>query len=575
MTGIDFLQPDHNQIRHQIRGILDSYSHDWDLLAELCQNSVDAIRLAERPRGHVQITVDASRGVLTCTDNGTGIKPDQVAPLLRPFGTDKYGNPNQIGEKGVGLTFVIFSSDDFSLHSAHPDGPKAVSIRGASSWLNASSPAPLLMTQTDDGQLDLGVKVSLTVPKDHPIFDLSFHQLIYLLRSRTALGDTGFIWKTPLNADFSVQHIDRSGKRAEKQLDCNYMLPIEAAPPADVVNIDSYIEWSKEQDRSDQEKRRRLLGKIVWSSGKKFQSGREIRYWSCFVPNRAAWSQLSASAKISAEEPPEEGMDFVPEYLNGFSGGLYTSTKGMPTGISIEVRPRGSAGYVPNFFILIDDPSLSFDIGRKAIQGRQQGMLRDIAYESFRDYINSVRKYMGGSVEESPSAWERDEIFDIINELTDLNSSRSRFVKRPNGQEATVAAMFFELIGSGVISDIRPLLSGYKGRYDLYAKWDRKNVVLEFKYDLAGLFKDFNDEKKMFEEVDAVVVWEVTERDLAQAKRRGIQVEKVLQSSLVKRSRFPSASYELHIENVKPLFAIELRPLLLEQSTQESVDELV
>ena len=47
MSTIDFLKPDTEQIRHQIRGILDSYSHDWDLLSELAQNCIDAIRDAE------------------------------------------------------------------------------------------------------------------------------------------------------------------------------------------------------------------------------------------------------------------------------------------------------------------------------------------------------------------------------------------------------------------------------------------------------------------------------------------------------------------------------------------------
>ena len=32
MSRVEFLKPDTEEIRHQIQGILDSYSHDWDLL---------------------------------------------------------------------------------------------------------------------------------------------------------------------------------------------------------------------------------------------------------------------------------------------------------------------------------------------------------------------------------------------------------------------------------------------------------------------------------------------------------------------------------------------------------------
>ncbi len=229
-------------------------------------------------------------------------------------------------------------------------------------------------------------------------------------------------------------------------------------------------------------------------------------------------------------------------YGVGFNPGFTTSTKGMPTGIPIEMKPRGSAGYVPNFFMIVDDPSLWFDIGRKSIQGRQQGMLREIAFGNFREYINRTRKYMGGAVDPDATGWDRDEVFEEINNLPDLNSKVSRFVKRPNSQEATVAAMFFEQVGKGNFKDLYPLISGYKGRYDLYARWKSRQVVLEFKFDLAGLFRDFTDERKMFDEINAIVVWEITETDLILVGRRAMTIEDIQISSFTTKDSFPGAT---------------------------------
>jgi hypothetical protein len=316
----------------------------------------------------------------------------------------------------------------------------------------------------------------------------------------------------------------------------------------------------RESDRSDSEKRRKLLNKIVFTQGKKRQGGRDIRYWSCFVPRREFWKILSQNFGITF--PAENDAALEEMYGVGFSSGCSTSTKGMPTGIAIEIKPRGSAGYVPNYFILIDDPSLRFDIGRKSIQGRQQAMLREIAYENFRDYINQTRKYMGGAVDPSTSDWDRDEVFEEIEGLPALESGLSRFVKRPNSQEATVAAMFFEQIGKGGFADLHPLISGYKGRYDLYAKWKARRVVVEFKFDLAGLFRDFTDERKLFDEINAVVVWEVTENDRMLASRRGITVEVVHKSTMTQRENFPGATKILNLGDVRPINVIELRPLL-------------
>lgn len=359
-----------------------------------------------------------------------------------------------------------------------------------------------------------------------------------------------------------MRHVDRSGKKQEREFDCKFMLPTELVGKSDTLSLDEYKTWLDERDRSDIEKRRKLLNKIVFVIGKEFKGGREVRYWSCFVPSRNVWDILSANAKLPSDREDDQEPAEGSSLSLGFSGGLYTSTKGMPTGISMELKPRGSAGYLPNFYILVEDPSLSFDIGRKAIQSRQQGMLRDIAYQRYREFLNRVQKYLAGSIEENPTSWERDEIFNTIDQAPPLNSKVSRFLKRPNGQEATVAAIFFELIGAKVITELQPLISGYKGRYDLYAKWDSKNVVLEFKYDVSGLLKDFNDERKMFDEIDCLVVWEITEKDRSLAQRRGISVDKIEASALSKRTVFPHAQHELHIDAVRPLFVIELKGLV-------------
>ncbi len=119
-TKIQFLQPDIDQIRHQIRGILDSYSHDWDILAELAQNSIDAMRRQPPIRGHIKISINAAERTIEFSDNGCGIDPQKLQGLLRPFATDKLGVANQIGQKGVGLTFILFSTASFKLETHSP-----------------------------------------------------------------------------------------------------------------------------------------------------------------------------------------------------------------------------------------------------------------------------------------------------------------------------------------------------------------------------------------------------------------------------------------------------------------------
>lgn len=561
---LPFLQPDTAQIRHQIKGVLDSYTHEWDLLAELSQNAVDAVVRANPTRGHVTIQVDAIAKTVEISDNGCGIDPQALQRLLRPFGTDKVGQSNQIGQKGVGLTFVLFSSGTFELETHSAAGSARAKIVGARAWADSGDDdADLFIEFENIPQKSHGTRITMRLSDDNAsIFSISFNELLFAIRTRTALGSTGFIWGNPLNCDATLIHTDLSGKRIEKEFDCNYILPTEGLKPEDSISTESYIEWRQEADRSDTEKRRKLKDKIVFTLGKKYQAGRDIKYWSCFVPTRGVWDKLSELKGLNAS-PDSDGEDGDMFNIYKFNGGLYTSSKGMPTGIFLELKPRGSAGYFPNFFIIIEDPSLSFDIGRKSIQGRQQGMLREIAYSQFRSYINDFVKYVSGAIDDPDPSYDREELFQEIGTLADLESESSRFLKRPNSQEATVAAMFYEQLGRGEFRTFQPLISGYRERYDLYGRIGARSNVVEFKFELAGLFRDFSDERKMFDEVNTVVIWDVTERDRAIIAKRGLTITEIGAGLLgTSTSRFPMAHFRLNLDGVKSIEVISMRKIL-------------
>lgn len=557
-----FLQPGAEQIRHQLRGILDSYSHDWDVLAELAQNAIDSITRSQPVRGHVNVVVNSLEGTIEFGDNGTGIDPVELSKLLGPFSTNKSGASNQIGQKGVGLTFIVFSSSTFRIESHHKNGSVVGTVDGARAWLDSTSDDLIDVDEQAVAAAPCGVKIKIKLDQtSHPLFDLDAQQLLFAIRTRTALGNTGHIWQEPLNCDFKFVHVDKSGNIFEIEQDCNYLLPTEGLKPQDFVSLDDYIEWRNEGDRSDAEKRRRLKDKIVFKAGKKYQAGRDLKYWTCFVPNRAVWGKLSEIHGLN--EPEDSPSDLSDEmfYSYAFAGGLYTSSKGMPTGIMLELKPKGSAGYVPNFFCLIEDPSLSFDIGRKSIQTRQQGMLREVAYEQFREFLNTVVKYISGSIDDPDPTYDREELFAEIRSLPDLQSGgATAFIKRPNGQEATIAGMFFEQLGKGAFAGFEPYISGYKGRYDLYGKIGNRSFVVEFKFDLAGLFRDFTDERKMFDEVDLVIIWDVTERDRKLAATRGLGLEEISSGVLSgQASRFSGSHYRMNIDGVKSIEILSMR----------------
>lgn len=531
---VDFLTPTSNQIRHQIKNILESYNHDWDLMAELAQNSVDAISKKNPVKGHLRLEINAPERKITFEDNGCGISPANLPNLLAPFSSDKVQDPTLIGNKGVGISFVIFSSAVFEMETHHIEGSSRASISGAWAWLeNQEEELPKLQFEHISPAEDTGTRVSVSLPSNiplHEFFKLSFEQLQMVLRTKTAIGDTQTVWGAEADKDVYLKFVNLTGEEKQIQFDCSYFLPISKLTNAQFISLRDFQDWNT-GDRTDAQKRDKLRNKLIYLDGEREKAGRRIQYWACFVPKRRAWDTVSVNSKLIGQEiqqlNPQERIEQFgdAEYL--FSGGMYTSTRGMPTGIRSDMRPKGSAGYLPNFFVLIDDPQLSFDIGRKSIPGRQLGMLRDVAGDVFRDFINSIKKYVSGEPDTDVDGWDRTAMFNEIREMPDLSTNKTSFLKRPSSQEATIAAMFFELLGRGVLGAFRPYISGYSNKYDLYSKYKNSDVVLEFKYALSSLFSDFDNEIKLFDEVDIVVVWEIVEKDYDVVHSRGIDLQEI------------------------------------------------
>jgi molecular chaperone HtpG len=565
MSLLDFLQPDVNQIRHSIKDIDDSYNHSWDILAELCQNAVDAIRRGNPERGLITIAIDSNEKSISISDNGVGIAPDKIPALLKPFSTDKAQDEETIGEKGVGLTFVVFACNDFYIKSGNATGTSEGKVLNAYAWKNSIDLSPLKLEHkalTDSYQ---GTFVEAKGIENPSIFNLKLKQLVYVLRTKTAIGNTRVLWTDDKEIDVILKFKDQEGQINETRVPFKYWLPTETLPENAKLDFDEFVRWKNATDRTDHEKRSKLKDKVVFRNHHfEHSDQRLIRYASCFVPRRVAWEKISVSEELCTLEQVQDNQWIENFGFVRFEGGIYSSVKGMPTGISTEHPSTGGAGYWSNIFIIFEDPKLKFDIGRKSIHGKQAGVLRDYSRRLFNDYVQNLTKYLSGDVETNEE-WNRDEVFAEIEALVDLNIPDFRFKKSPADQEASVAALFFEGIGNRKIRDIIPLCSGYRNKYDLYALWGKKKLVIEFKSRLRNILRDFDDMQKMFSEINCLVCWEVSGDDEQELANMGMSLEKIEASPLASTNTqtFPHATHKLVLSGyVPPIYVIDLKVAL-------------
>ena len=555
MTALrSFLPTSDDVLRTMLQGIMESYDNPWDILAELSQNALDAIHKEEPTKGHLHLKLDAKRAKITFRDNGTGIPPDQLEDLFVPYGTNKRNDPDSIGEKGVGLKFVIFSTNNFKLTSHHRDGSFQVTVKRAADWLRGEDvKIGFTPKEIDNSEDRRGVKVELSLANDkHELFGLGIDQLQALLLTKTAVGSTAHVWgDEPENADIAVRIIDASGKETAREFECQYMLPTDGLRKTFSVN--EYNDWKAERERNDNAKQSKFKDAVIYNQGAIERAGREIRYWSCMAPSRKQWAKNAVSSGlISAEDRDDFNTE---EHYFAHHSGVYLSTKNMPTGVAIDLRPTGVAGYAHNFFMLIEDRRLTFDIGRTGIPSRTKGLLRQIAQNEFKRYLQYSRFFRGEGEKKHNTVFERERLFESIRALSDLRSEKSLFVKRPKEQEATVAAMFYEQMGQKAFVGFEPYISGYRDRYDLTGRYNGRNLVIEFKNNLSGLFADYSEARKLFDEMNVVVLWRIEEKDRQKAKDRYIEIEDIEDDE---ERLFPGTQHKLVMDSVSPVEVLVL-----------------
>lgn len=402
--------------------------------------------------------------------------------------------------------------------------------------------------------------------ENEPLFSLSIPQMKYILRTKTAVGNTSGLWKEISPIKIVLKMTDYNGRQTEEEIPYRYALPTDSLLPQDQLSLDAFETWLQEKDRTDLEKRAKLQNKVITAKGTFEHNGyRKIRYWACFVPSRDVWDRLSKQEGLADAELLNDETWLNEKSFVLYRPGIYTAVKGMPTGITVEHPTAGYSGYWPNMFILFEDDRLRFDIGRKSIHGMTANIYKGYAKEIFNRFLQYIVKYVSGSVEPYAGEWNKEALLDEIKALPDLHCDAVNFGKIPQNREASVAAIFYELIGAGRIRDVEPLISGYRNKYDLYARWNSRTVIIEFKSRLRNIVRDFDDARKMFDEMDYIVCWEVTDEDVAKLHQLSIALEPLEESSLqAQRPRHISCcTHRLLLNvNVTPVYVIDLKQFL-------------
>ncbi|QOQ75779.1 hypothetical protein IMF22_01480 [Pseudomonas poae] len=502
------------------------------------------------------MTIDAASNTVSVIDNGIGIPEPRLHEMLAPGGGDKDGNGEEVGEKGVGLTYVVFSGNNFSIESKIRDADIAGGkVQSAQAWLNEypGSCRPLFLEESISTSqttytiasprngspnatypLDSYTKISVgnitPVEGDINIFSLTGPQLTDLIRTRTAVGVTRRLINSgePFEFDFYLTLKLPSGQSTEK-IDACYRAPHELVKDSDRISLqavrDAFV------SKTDVAARRKFVGsKTIYSVSSIEVEGWKVDVYGVMFPENSTFRQLSKKPLnlISDDTEESEGA-----YL--FQSGIFVGTKGMPTGMRIEPKAGGRyPAYYKRCFFLVESADLKFDLGRKSLHYKFTRRLQNAVAELFSKFEDIAPSQ--GEGRPVPNEGQKTEIqrkielqteWSLARGLADLGETSIPFAKIPSGQEAAVAAIFHELLGARELTGYRAYKTGYGARYDMHALCtvsDGQSIeaVIEFKHNLQSLIKDLEDGRKSFTEVNLLVAWDA---DVQLLKKGGFDLD--------------------------------------------------
>jgi len=584
--------------RQFIRNIIDSYHHEWDVLAELCQNAVDAIREKNTPQGIVHIRFDRMRHSIEVTDTGIGMTREKASQALAPNVTFKRGQPKLIGEKGLGLTFCAFRTNKITIETSTGDGFVHTAVfTGGRGWVEEDgTDKPLVVVNSREEASQSFTKVSAEDVKAD--FDLERPRLRHLLLTKTALGSTFPLW-TDLekrNADIEIRLriVDDTGGETHE------ILPHRYWHPADHLRLKKSLEEIKELANNN--KIRDFKGWGLTDKREIPLSGKPAHFYTLMlsVPEYdklAAQEHLLSRYKLRQKEAEKSGGQVAHADEPGdVEPGIYLSVKGMPTGIGLPF-PTGTteAGYWNNFYFLVEADWLNFDAGRKVIPGRTQEVIKRACKTIWDEMRAWKTRFIGHEGEDSVDQFAENQKaqgrLDKVSGFPNLGLGKIPFAKEPQSEQAVIA-VFHEILGRGLLKGYQTFDINTASTYDAIIRYslsgtdvgaqalqiwrDKLNrktaqgieffpLNVEFKFEAADILDDLGDKTKYLDQIHLLICWTC---DDSSFEHEGVTVHPVerdaeLFNGASKRLEF-GASFSVQ----KSVYLIELKELVKRLETE-------
>ncbi|MFL6209422.1 MAG: ATP-binding protein [Pyrinomonadaceae bacterium] len=489
--------------RRTVKGILESYNSNYDVLAELVQNSVDAIEdayLCNLPEPYlIQVRVNLQDNWISILDTGVGMTSAQAVEAFAPsasFKADnqinqKRGKYTYRGYKGVGLTFLAYGTDDILLHTKKQDGDLTKGrMQYALSWANGERSEPALIVE-DESQSPLDsyergtyIKVQLS-PKTRPkkLSLLSAHPETWgvILRTRTAIGQITLSQEPLLDIEVSLTVTDSGGELHKFTIDSTFLLPhlVQRQPDFRFLNVPAYYAKHSETTDIPVESLRQDGVFLVWDKDRiyseltkeqKSDFANELEKYNpvlyAFFPySSILWTQINQELAGGVSR----------RFL---SPGLIIGVNRQRLADVFDIEPTRYTNLAPSLFTLVHFDNAKPDQGRKTVQEEVIDLAKRAADRALQ-YIAKQRLFLKPAGD-APTPGQReveknhqDWLFNVQLHARSkpLNIPPLTYQSEPLSEQ-DVIGLFHQLSAKGVFPGLQVFATSQSETYDSLIKYD-------------------------------------------------------------------------------------------------------
>jgi hypothetical protein len=519
----------------------------------------------------ISITINLQNNSFSVTDNGIGFNEAEFKSFLAPNTSFKDGSKSR-GQKGVGSTYIAFGFNHLQLGTKNPEYECVAEVVNGRNWVEDSEGIIVKPTVKKSdllhdpfNRVDRGATFTIkfggdvTRPKSLTYFGAdNATQWLHILLVKTPLGNIDLFNINPNKTFFNLEVFDTDGIKTEINNEtADYVYPhtkIQAS--ADLKDIVSYQEVAIKSGRpvdTMPSRFTRLNGIYEYFSKEELQA----------LPTNKLNNENKAlieSYKVSAygyfcysTDIWDELNDKVVQLRKGtriLRGGLQLANNFMPQGDLIAIPLTSNIGYQNQAHIIVLFTNADPDLGRKGFQPE----LKELAEIISVGIVNKFKKWrhlLKIDTGSRPNIASSDDVFNWITEQSRYELANPLVINNRNffapvheisitsipQSEQDVIVLFNQLLAGGVIRGIKLLATDQKKQYDGVFKYYIKEPisnheyhktdnplgvsalenkgdyssrpwVLEYKYNIDALLREFENEEKKESEINLVIAWE-------------------------------------------------------------------